>query len=113
MCDPFATALDALFNAPGSVAAVYYPTIGRPVAVRLIRSQPDEISRYGDAQIIQATNVFQVRRSEIDEPVTRAIIMPGATIVDCVVQGDEQLLIRGDAQLDVEGLTWTFGAEPA
>ncbi len=99
--DPFAAALDALFNAPGSAAAVYVPVDGFPTDIRVIRSQPDVNTSFGDSQIIQATNVFEIRRSEVAAPTHGGRLMIG----------DEIFAIQGDGRLDVEGLTWTIGAE--
>jgi len=100
--DPFAAALDALFYAPGSAAAVYIPEHGFPREIRVIRSQPDADAQFGDSQIIQATNLFEIRKSEVDRPAHGARLMIG----------DDVYSIQGDGRLDVEGLTWTVGAEP-
>ncbi|WP_271300641.1 head-tail joining protein [Sphingomonas sp. CV7422] len=100
--DPFAAALDALFYAPGSAAAVYIPEHGPIREIRVIRSQPDVEARFGDSQIIQATNLFEIRMSEVDRPAHGAQLFIG----------DEVYSIQGDGKLDLEGLTWTVGAEP-
>jgi len=101
--DPFAAALDAQFNAPGSAAAVYDDgvLIARPI--RVIRSQPDADPSYGGQRIIQGTNTLAIRVSDVAEPVD------GAT----VTIGTEVLTLHGDPMLDVEGLTWTCGAVAA
>lgn len=100
--DPFAVALDAQFFAPGSSEAVYIPVSGPPPAdpIRVIRSQPDEEVRFGDGSVIQGTNLFLIRRSEVAAPQKGGkIISDGATFT-----------LRGEAMLDVEGLTWRMGA---
>lgn len=113
MFDPFAAALDALFNGPGSAAAVYFPTMGPPVPVRVIRSQPDQVSRFGEASIIQATNLFDIRRSDVERPENGAILVVGGSLTDGVVDGGEAFTLHGGAKLDLEGMTWMIGAEPA
>ncbi len=99
--DPFAAALDALFNAPGSAAAVYVPQGGDPVPVRVIRSQPDTSANYQQARIVQEANSFDMRRSEVPAPASGDRL---------TVDGDT-FEILGDPMLDVEGLTWVCGAE--
>lgn len=110
--DPFAAALDALFNAPGSAAAVYVPTEGAPVAVRAIRSQPDALTSFGDGQVILATNIIEVRKSEVPHPDRRGYLAIGGELVDGVVSGGDLFSICEEPRLDAEGLTWTLGVEP-
>ena len=50
--------------------------------------------------MIQGTNLFLIRRSEVAAPQKGGkIISDGATFT-----------LRGEAMLDVEGLTWRMGA---
>ena len=99
--DPFATALDALFHAPGSAAATFTPKGGVPAPdpIRVIRRQPDKAIGFGDGQIIEGTNAFEIRRSEVSEPKRGDQLKIGATTFK----------LLGDAMLDVEGMTWTIG----
>ena len=108
MVDPFVAALTAIFNAPGSVAAVYTPPGGAALPVRIIRSQESAIA--GDVRLVADTMVFDVRRSEVAKPAI------GATLQILDVGGQpvvgEAFKINGAPLLDVEGLTWRCGAQP-
>ncbi|WP_294312750.1 hypothetical protein [uncultured Sphingomonas sp.] len=99
--DPFAAALDAQFNAPGSAAAVYIPADGYSADIRIIRSQPDVDVPYGSRRVVQASNAFEIRKSEVESPAAGDRLMIGDTVYE----------ILGDAMLDVEGLTWSCGAD--
>ena len=108
--DPFAAALDAVFTAPGSVAAVYQPIEGSPpFPLRIIRAQPDEMGPRG---MVQGTNVLDLRRADVPGPQHGDIVAIGGEIIDGAITGGEQLEIYGTARLDTEGMTWTVGAEP-
>ncbi len=108
--DPFAAALDAQFNAPGSAAAAYQSISGTaPFPIRVIRAQPDEL---GPRNTVQATNTFDLRRSEVTDPAHGDAVAIGAAIVDGAIVGGEMFELIGTPMLDVEGLTWTIGAEP-
>lgn len=103
MVDPFALALDAMFHAPGSAAAVYQPATGSPVNIRVIRSAPDRETRFGEGRILNnAATVLELRRSEVPNPVDG----------DAVVIGDETFRLFGDPVLDLERIGWTCGANP-
>ena len=111
MTDPFAAALDALFNAPGSAAAAYQSISGTaPVPIRIIRAQPDEL---GPRNIVQATNTFDLRRSEVSDPAHGDTVVIGGMIVDGAIVGGEPFVLIGTPMLDVEGITWTIGADPS
>lgn len=98
--DPFALALDALFSAPGSKEVTYYPKDGPGrVGVRVILGQPDQTVGFGGQQIIEATNVFEIRVSDVAMPAKG----------DVVVIGPATYKLLGEPMLDVEGLTWTIG----
>lgn len=112
MSDPFAAALDAQFNAPGSAAAVYVPAEGQFVAVRTIRSQPDETLTMGDTQIVVGSNIFELRRSEVGHPEDGAMLILGGFVDGAVVTGGEIFRLTGEPMLDVEGLTWKIGGQP-
>lgn len=110
MSDPFVAALDALFSAPGSAAAVYQPINGTPpFPIRLIRAQPDEL---GPRNIVQATNVLDLRQFEVPRPVHGDVVAIGGVIEGGAVIGGEKFTLIGTPMSDVEGLTWTIGAEP-
>ncbi len=107
--DPFTMALDALFNAPGSMAAVYTPVGGVPTAVRTIRSQPYATARFGEGELIQATNLFLLRRTETVRGVPVSIEPDEG---DLIVVEAGTFAITSDVRLDLEGLSWSCGAEP-
>ncbi|WP_156361374.1 hypothetical protein [Sphingomonas sp. Leaf67] len=97
-------AIDAQYRAPGSVAADYWAGGGTlpPVPVRIIRSRPDRIERFAGFQIDVRTETFEVRRSEVAQPV----------IGDLIAVGDERFEVLIEPQIDVEGLSWIMLAEP-
>lgn len=105
MADPFADALVALFNGPGSDGGVYN---GLPDGMRLILESPDRLQSLGEGQVILATHVVLLMRSQVPDPVA------GDTI-DIVRDGQvaKSLILTGEPMLDAEELTWRMGAEPA
>lgn len=102
--DPFVAALDALYHAPGSAAAVYRPGGGDPVhdPIRIIRSQGDTDVPYGTAAVVAGTDTLSFRKSDVAEPNAGDIIEIGAAHFSLI----------GEARTDVEGLEWTCEAEP-
>lgn len=94
--DPFAMALDALFEAPGSLSGHYSsPSLGT-VPVRVVPRQ----SR-GDVGIVRPRSVvtgavFDLRTSEVASPLVGDVL-----VVDGIVR---QLAF--EPQIDAEGLTW-------
>ncbi len=112
MRDPFATALDALFSAPGSVAAVYVTASdGLPTAVRTIRDQASEDMPIGSRSVPVDANLLLIRRSEVARPATGDTIITG-TFADVAID-DPAFNIVGEPSLDVEGLTWSCEMIPA
>jgi hypothetical protein len=63
----FAGAVDATFAAFG-IDAVYTPTGGEPVPVRVIARRPDTIVGFGETRIHAETATFEVRVSEVTSP---------------------------------------------
>lgn len=100
--DPFELALDAQFHAPGSAEAVFTPADGQPLPepIRVIRSQPDVETDFGPGTVIREANVFLMRRSEVTAPRKNATLTIGAVT----------FTLKGEAMLDVEGMTWRMGA---
>ncbi len=114
MSDPFAMALDAQFMAPGSEAAVYQPTDGTPVEIRVIRSAPDRETGFGQGRIINnAGTLFELRRSEVPDPQPGDFVVINADIVDGQVSGGQPFTLFGDPVLDLERISWSCGANPA
>jgi hypothetical protein len=113
MSDPFASALDAIFNAPGSEAAEHISIFGQVTPdIRIIRSRPDQMVRFGDGQIVTASNVIEIRKSEVPSPAhdDRLILRQYNDAGD--LTGELEFALTGEPVSDVEGMTWTCGAEP-
>ena len=103
--DPFSAGVDALFNSPLAVDAIYRPPASSDeLPIRVIRSQPDRIADFGSSHIVQATNLLSIRKFEVAYPAA------GATVE---IIGAEMFNLVGDPRLDTEGLTWMVDAEPA
>lgn len=102
MSNPFVAALDALYASALAIDAVFTSN-GVSTPVRTVRSQPDQISGYGEGQIVQASNLFELRRSEVSEP----------SAGDTIAVGADVFAIVGDPMLDTEGLAWTCAVRPA
>lgn len=103
-------ALDAQFNAPGSMAAVYSDAQVAISTVRIIMSQPDQTVGFGSGRVILATSIVQVRRSEVAQPQVDDVFM----ISDPTTPLDgTQYRVISDPMQDVEGMTWSCSAEPA
>jgi len=114
MADPFSLALDALFTAPGSAAAVFQPADGSPINIRVIRSAPDRESQFGQGRILNNAGTFiELRRSEVDSPKDGDFVVIEGVIVDGKVEGGETFTLFGDPVLDLERIGWTCGANPA
>jgi len=60
------------------------------------------MSRFGSAQVLPASNTFEIRASEVAAP----------ELGDLLECADETFAISIEPLLDVEGLTWTCAAEP-
>ncbi len=111
--DPWQMALDAMFIGPGSAAAVFVRTGEPPRVVRVIQGRPDRTTGFADGQTILGTNQFEIRRSDVAEPLQHDVVVVGAVIENDAAVGGERFSLLGEAMLDLEGLTWTIGAEPA
>lgn len=101
MANPFAAAVSVLHNGPGSQAGSHVAADGSITPVRLVRRGPDRASRFGDVQVYAGTHVVDVLLSQIEQP----------NLGDRFLVGDLDLTISVEPVLDVEGLTWTCGAE--
>lgn len=112
--DPFQAALDALFNAPGSLAATYHSAADAPAPIRVIVSRPDDTVTFRGSRIVQSTYEITFRKSEVPEPLKgEAIVVDGGQYLSVSGVLTDALHLMGDPQLDVEGLTWACGADPA
>lgn len=102
--DPFVAALDALYHAPGSAAAVYRPGGSDPLPdpIRVIRSQGDDDVPYGRAAVVTRTDALSFRKADVPNPAAG----------DIIEVGPDHFTLIGEARTDVEGLEWTCEAEP-
>lgn len=48
--------------------ALYIPRTGGELAIKVIRRRPDEITAFGDAQIVSTSSVFLVAVADVEEP---------------------------------------------
>ena len=97
--------LDTLFGDPTIARdALYAPTGGEAVSVRVVVRRPDEIVGFGETRIHTETTVFDVRTSEVADP------RPGDRLtlngVDYVIQGEPE-------RRDPDRLIWTLDVRPS
>jgi hypothetical protein len=99
----FAGAVDATFAAFG-IDAVYMPTGGERLHVRVIARRPDAIVGFGETRIHAETATFEVRASEVASP------RPG----DQLAVDSETFVIQGEPERrDPDRLVWTVDVRPA
>ena len=110
MFDPFQAAIETIFQSPASSAALYVPATGPLIAIRTIRSQPDQSVPFGNGQVVMGSNEFQLMRSAVPTPAEGDAIQlldpDGAPLPEGYFR------IASEPMLDREGLSWTCGAEP-
>jgi len=94
----FPGAVDATFAAFG-IDAVYTPSGGDPVQMRVIARRPDAIAGFGETRIHAETATFELRASEVPEP------RPG----DQLTVGGETFVIQGEPERrDPDRLVWSL-----
>jgi hypothetical protein len=99
----FADAVDATFAAFG-IDAVYTPSGGDPVGLRVIARRPDAIVGFGETRIHAETATFEARASEVASP------RPG----DQLTVGGETFVIQGEPERrDPDGLVWQMDVRRA
>ena len=99
-----AAAIDVLFADPTIAQdAVYTPTAGAPIAVRVVARRADAIATFAEARIWSETALFDMRVSEVPSP------RPG----DTIALGDESFVVQGEPVRDRERLVWTMDLRPA
>jgi len=96
-------ALDVMFDEFG-VDAVFSPSNGDSVNVRVIAKQPDEIVGFGDTRIHTETSIFEVRVSEVPQPRPDDLITVDG--IDYIVQGEPE-------RRDSSRLVWNLDTRPA
>lgn len=111
--DPFANGLDAIFNAPGSMAADYAiaGSDDETKPIRVILSRPDQTNPFGGGQIISGTAMIDIRRSEVANPRPNDVVRVGTRDEDGVLAIDQIYQLTDEPVSDVEAMTWSCGAQ--
>ena len=98
----FEGAVDATFAAFG-IDALYTPTGGEPVSVRVIARRPDTILGFGETRIHTVTATFELPASDVANPrPDDQLIVDGQTFV---VQGEPE-------RRDPDRLVWSLDTRP-
>jgi hypothetical protein len=101
--EAFAGAVDATFAAFG-VDAIYQPSEGDPISVRVIASRPDAVTGFGETRIHAETAIFEIRTSEVASPRSG----------DQLTLDDDSFVIQGEPERrDPDRLVWTVDARAA
>lgn len=100
----FTAAIDALFADPNlGLDAVYRAGGADPgVPVRVIVRQPDRVGTFGEARIVAATLIIDVRVGELADPAEGDTLDIGGAV----------FVIQGEPFRDAERLVWTSEARP-
>ena len=96
MIDGLAAALDAIFEAPGSAAAVYIPEFGYPRDIRVIERQRMGTEGTVRQRPVSLGKIFDIRVSDVEQPQVGEIIF----------LNDKVLTLTLPPEIDAEGLTW-------
>lgn len=99
MTNAFAAALRALHTDRNlSVAVIWMPGGGGPQKeIRVILSEPDELTSFGEVRIVRGTRVLTAMVADAD------VIAEG----DAFLINDEVYIVRGTPRRDESRLTWT------
>jgi len=84
--------------------ALYAPTGGEAVSIRVVVRRPDEIVGFAETRIHTETTVFDVRTSEVTDPRPGDRLTLGG--VDYVIQGEPE-------RRDPDRLIWTLDVRPS
>ena len=96
-------AIDAVFARLGQ-DAVFTPQGGADILVRVISKRPDAIVEFGETRIHAETSMFEVRVSELADP------LPG----DQVAVGSVAYVVQGEPERrDPDRLIWTLDVRSA
>ncbi len=95
----FAEAIDDLFADPNLARDAVWRAggTGAPVTVQIVLRQPDRIGGFGEARLLAATTVIDVRTAEAPE------LAEG----DVFEIGGETFVVQGEPVRDGERLVWT------
>lgn len=95
----FAAALDSLFADPSLAHTAIYRAggIGDGVTVRVIAKRNDQVSEFSDISIVSASARFDLRVSEVPDPVEG----------DTITLDGETFVIQGEPVRDTERLVWS------
>ena len=96
-------AIDAAFQLFG-LDATYTPPAGSAVPIRVLPRRGDSLLDLGETQITFDSLFFEVKVSELANPVENGILNVNST--DYLIQADPRLE-------DVEGLVWIIDTRPA
>lgn len=100
----FSAACDVLFEDVNlAVDAQWWSALGGPpVACRIILARPDQMTGFGEAQIVSDTVRLDMRVSEIAAPADG----------DWIVIGSERYVLQGEPRRDRLRLVWQCQATP-
>lgn len=100
----FSAAIDAIFRDPNMAADVSYTAIGTgaTTTVRAVRISPDESFDLGGARVSTATSLFDIRVSEVAQPVAG----------DTITVGEEEFTVQGIPERDAQRLVWRLDTRP-
>lgn len=104
----FSGAIDALFADPHIArTAIYRPGgVGDGAPVRVIAKRNDQVSEFGDMNIVSATARFDLRVSDVPNPAD------GDTITLVGALDGETFVVQGELIRDTERLVWTLDTRP-
>ncbi|MCF7700548.1 head-tail joining protein [Loktanella sp. M215] len=100
----FAAAIDVIFADPHVAANAVWTTAATSevIPVRVIRKSPDVLQGFGGAQFQSESNMFDLRKSEIDAPAKG----------DTFVVGMARYVVQSEPMLDRLQLVWTLDVRP-
>lgn len=100
----FAGDVDRMFADPQGFGAdaVYTPSGGSPMEVRIVPVLPDEIERFGDTRLSTETSEFLIPVSAVAEPVAG----------DAILYDGDLYRVQGQPQRDERRVMWRIEARP-
>jgi ribosomal protein S8E len=93
-----AAAFDTLFADPNMARdAVFTPSNGIAVRVRIVVRRPDRVSEFGETRLHAQTTIIDIRVADA----------PALASGDAFEIGAESFVVQGEPQRDAERLIWT------